>query len=315
MSWDVYPGVDDNWIGKRLAFAFWRFYARAFDCFLSSVFFFCATVPALDAVVEGLKKGNLAVWFLAMGPVWSVIWTAAWTALAGTSPGKWLVGIRVEMLDGSRPSFWQALRREWYFLLHGMWIIAWMFFVFAWVFSAAAIVAGVRTKWDRKAGTRVFMDGQVLNSWTAQISRFSAVGGSTLAVCVLTAQLLGFGSVSGFLKIAMSPVKFLMEPVRKERIAGEVLPPMLDADTAWRTAERSRPKPPEEKREAETYERRLGEAVRKAYREYEFRSEDDVYSVLSPWLGTAGYPAMSPEEFVSMAVREAGVPRRPGTPK
>ena len=69
-----------------------------------------------------------------------------WT-LAGQTPGKMLLGVRIVSLDGSRPTFWQALRRFVGYFLSALAIYVGYFWV---------LIDNRRQGWhDKLAGTIV----------------------------------------------------------------------------------------------------------------------------------------------------------------
>jgi uncharacterized RDD family membrane protein YckC len=82
-----------------------------------------------------------------------------WT-LMGQTPGKMLLGVRVVSLDGSRPTFWQALRR-----FIGYFLSAFVFYVgYLWV-----LIDNRRQAWhDKLAGTIV------VYAWDARLGDLMA---------------------------------------------------------------------------------------------------------------------------------------------
>ncbi len=112
----------------------------------------------------GVGAGAWAAWSWSFGPV---AWTVAAAALAyhagctarwGGTPGKRLVGLRVEARDGGRVGPWRALWR-------GTWGAA--LFLPSVLAPVLAVVGGVavaagarRSPADRAAGTRVVLAGR-----------------------------------------------------------------------------------------------------------------------------------------------------------
>lgn len=115
-----------------------RFFARGFDWFLCYTVFTIVTLlflrrpfagnllaaTLLYARSYGGHLGLVVPWFDCVG---NWLWPFAILALAeplllsvsGTTPGKWLFGLRVTAPDGKKLTYWQGLRRIWGVFLRG----------------------------------------------------------------------------------------------------------------------------------------------------------------------------------------------------
>ena len=94
-----------------------RFFARFLDFELTYVaVWFIATMVLRIRVVSdiGMIFVNYVVWFLQV-PI-----EAAWIHFLGTTPGKWIFGIRVEAIEGGRLTYGEALERAWRAYYAGM---------------------------------------------------------------------------------------------------------------------------------------------------------------------------------------------------
>ncbi|MBQ8237032.1 MAG: MerR family transcriptional regulator [Oscillospiraceae bacterium] len=94
-----------------------RFFARFLDYELTyAVLWFIATVVLRWRVVSdvGMIFIGFAVWFIQV-PI-----EAAWIHFLGTTPGKWIFGIRVEAIEGGKLTYGEALERAWRAYYAGM---------------------------------------------------------------------------------------------------------------------------------------------------------------------------------------------------
>ena len=87
-----------------------RFFARFLDYELTyAVLWLIATVVLRIRVVSDIGMIFVAyvVWFMQV-PI-----EAAWIHFLGTTPGKWIFGIRVEAIEGGKLTYGEALERAW----------------------------------------------------------------------------------------------------------------------------------------------------------------------------------------------------------
>jgi len=93
-------------------------------------------------------------WYITM-IVLSGAYSVSFVALAGATPGKMALGLRVVAADGSRATFSQALLRY-----VGYWISSWI-----WALGYAPILWGGRSLHDRLAGTRTEIVAKGKSRW------------------------------------------------------------------------------------------------------------------------------------------------------
>jgi len=155
---------------------FARFWARIFD-YLLVVLVVYAVVGAPQ--LPGMD-GEVTITEMVSGEYWEKVRTASeqpefrrisnahvialvlWTILEGlliaqfgTTPGKWLLNMRVTNAEGTRPSTQQSLLRSLYvwFIGVGMWLP--MLSIGTMLFGLYSLISRGATLWDRNLGTRV----------------------------------------------------------------------------------------------------------------------------------------------------------------
>lgn len=173
-----------------------RFWARIFD-YLLVVLVVYAVVGAPQ--LPGMD-GNVTFTEMMNGEYWEKIRTASeqpefrrisnahvvglvlWTILEGlliaqfgTTPGKWLLNLRVTNAAGIRPSTQQSLLRSLYvwFLGVGMWIP--MLSLGTMLFGLYSLMSRGTTLWDRNLGTRVQQGRMTLPRILLAIAAFFAI--------------------------------------------------------------------------------------------------------------------------------------------
>lgn len=77
---------------------------------------------------------------------------AIWIGLCGTTPGKWLFGIRVLRADGYTLGFADALRREGRVFVFGMGLCVPLISMMTQLFALVKLINAGKTSWDLKAG-------------------------------------------------------------------------------------------------------------------------------------------------------------------
>lgn len=105
-------------------------------------------VIALSEGIGGLLLSNVLVFVLAMLPI------ACLLAFAQT-PGKWLFGIRVRNLDGSRLGLAKALKREAWVLVRGIGLAIPVVTLFTHIASFSSLKDDGITAWDQALGCDV----------------------------------------------------------------------------------------------------------------------------------------------------------------
>lgn len=136
-----------------------RFWARQIDIILYSFvggFLFALAFPAsVNAVVE-LPAGQLLLGILLLPFV--LVLDAAVLSLTGGSIGKLLAGIRLETMNGERPSLETALRRNLILWTRGLWLGLPLLVLIGYSKAYGDVQADGRTVWDEATGT-VVADG------------------------------------------------------------------------------------------------------------------------------------------------------------
>lgn len=128
-----------------------RLLARVFD---STLFGLLLMLLALGLGRWGFADG----WFPVKLVLLAVPWLALWTALAGATPGKLLLRLRVRSVETGRVGLAAALRREWLCVRSGVGLAAATLGV--WLGKSTLIsLLGLPEVWDRRAGTRVVQLG------------------------------------------------------------------------------------------------------------------------------------------------------------
>jgi len=175
---------------------FARFWARIFD-YLLVVFVVYAVVGAPK--LPGMD-GDVTITQMFSGEYWESIRTASeqpefrrvsnahvvalvlWTILEGlliaqfgTTPGKWLLNLRVSNSAGTRPSTQQAVLRSLYvwFLGVGMWLP--MLSIGTMLFGLYSLMSRGVTIWDRNLGTRVLQGRMTAPRILLVIAAFFAI--------------------------------------------------------------------------------------------------------------------------------------------
>ncbi|MFN5539624.1 MAG: RDD family protein [Candidatus Melainabacteria bacterium] len=94
---------------KRRSSAAWkRFFARMFDGWISA--YPLAFLVGILAIRNPEIFGNRIISSLLVLLLWTPF-EALWLSVVGSTPGKWLMGVSVKDLNGSKPTFKQALFR------------------------------------------------------------------------------------------------------------------------------------------------------------------------------------------------------------
>ncbi len=175
---------------------FARFWARIFD-YLLVVLVVYAVVGAPQ--LPGMD-GDVTIAQMISGEYWEKVRTASeqpefrrvsnahvvalvlWTILEGlliaqfgTTPGKWLLNLRVTNNDGTRPSTQKSLLRSLYvwFLGVGMWIP--MLSLGTMLFGLYSLISRGATLWDRNLGTRVEQGRMTVPRILLAIAAFFAI--------------------------------------------------------------------------------------------------------------------------------------------
>ncbi len=182
--------------GKTKQRPFARFWARIFDYLLVLVLVYAVVgapqLPGMD--------GTVPIAEMISGEYWEKVRTASeqpefrrignahmialvlWTILEGlliaqfgTTPGKWLLNMRVTNADGNRPSTQQSLLRSLYvwFIGVGMWLP--MLSVGTMLFGLYSLMSRGATLWDRNLGTRVQHGRMTAPRILLVIAAFSAI--------------------------------------------------------------------------------------------------------------------------------------------
>lgn len=245
------------------------------------------------------------------------LWYILWIWATGTAPGKWLMRLRVQTLDGHRPSFMQSVRREWCYLLHGLWLGATFLFCFIpTILSCVGVLLSVRARWDRKGGTRVIWSGtQRLPAAPVKV-RFALFFGSALLYGLIASWVFLDIPISSSLSVPAGLVRWLGEPEQTGRTAvQEVRADQPQTMTeAWRILALF----PGGFCEGDLFvyyddpalERRSRAAVEHAFLAYDFASAREFRDVPSIEVEAAKAEKLSPESLVRRAVQSTGVRRR-----
>lgn len=130
---------------------FVRFWARWFDFLLNMV------------VVFGLMRLlSLDMAAALLSPAFMLLYTLPWLMLesiaihlVGTTPGKYLLGIRVQCLDGTRLSLGVSVLRAFRVYVLGMGMVLWIFPLICHCLSLWVLLKTKMTFWDRVGGTEV----------------------------------------------------------------------------------------------------------------------------------------------------------------
>lgn len=175
----------DDWIPKgRIPWR--RFLARTFDnaVFGVPLWYFAGTVayaisPAVGdslTAFTGTWMGRLldgTILLTALMPL-----QAAMLAIFGTTPGKWLCGLRVRDASGRRPSLWRSLKREF-----GVWSLGYaaglpLVSLFTLWNACASVQENGEASWDEEART----ESKPLAGWVRV--------GILIAIAIVTAMAL-----------------------------------------------------------------------------------------------------------------------------
>lgn len=106
---------------------------------------------------------------------------AIWIGLCGTTPGKWLFGIRVLRADGYALGFADALRREGRVFVLGMGLCVPLISMMTQLFALVKLINAGKTSWDLKAGWVV--THRPTGSW--QITLYVVAGITAMALVAL----------------------------------------------------------------------------------------------------------------------------------
>lgn len=141
-----------------------RWFARVWldYSFLGITFGFVLSVVAPDSVL--LTDDFTFVFFLLIAALWIPI-EAGFVAKWGRTPGKWLLGLRVTKLDGSRLLYSEALGRAAAVWMTGCGFLIPLVFLFTMNAQYKRVRVGQPASWDEKRGFIVeaapLTDGQL----------------------------------------------------------------------------------------------------------------------------------------------------------
>ncbi|WP_115552467.1 RDD family protein [Xanthomonas arboricola] len=150
----------DGWQDIR-AHPWRRYFARAFDILaLGLLLWFSIGIvvgtvspPLYSALVVPVSTKPLLSGILTTLLLMPVL--AIWIGLCGSTPGKWLFGIRVLRADGYALGFADALRREGRVFVFGMAMGVPLISTITQLFALVKLINAGKTSWDMRSGWMV----------------------------------------------------------------------------------------------------------------------------------------------------------------
>lgn len=134
---------------------FVRFWARWFDLHLYAIVVFgLIRLFGLDMVAA-----MASVWFVTLHLLPWVLMESIAIHLRGTTPGKWLLGVRVQRADGELLSLGASVMRGFRVLIFGMGLNLSIFMVICQGFSLWYTLRFRSSLWDRLPGNEVRVEG------------------------------------------------------------------------------------------------------------------------------------------------------------
>ncbi|QBG85416.1 RDD family protein [Xanthomonas oryzae] len=176
----------DGWQDIR-AHPWRRYFARSFDTFaLGLLMWFSIGIvvgtvspPLYSALVAPVSSKVLLSGILTSLLLMPML--AIWIGLCGTTPGKWLFGVRVLRADGYALGFADALRREGRVFVFGMGLCVPLISMMTQLFALVKLINAGKTSWDLKAGWVV--THRPTGRW--QITLYVVAGISAMALVAL----------------------------------------------------------------------------------------------------------------------------------
>ena len=128
-----------------------RWWARWFD--LGIWFLLSGLVLRLFGLSLSSMAGNVWIYLACQFAI--IPAEAACLALWGTTPGKWLLGLRVTRADGSRLSYSIALQRSFWVLVLGNALNIFIYPMVTWIGNYFLLTSRRTTWWDNRLRTQV----------------------------------------------------------------------------------------------------------------------------------------------------------------
>lgn len=163
----------DDVVWDREAHQLRRYAARMIDALL-----FGSPIAIILIIALGVVFPAAGDWVMADGEmqrllvavplrfICAIPGIAAVLAWKGTTPGKWLFGIRVTVDEGDR-NFGRMLKREALVAILGVGLGLPLFAFVTMIKSYGDVEKGGTTVWDSRVGTEV--EGQVIDHWTLRL--------------------------------------------------------------------------------------------------------------------------------------------------
>ena len=203
-----------------------RFFARTLDSALVSLLLW--TVLALVFRVNIARVPGLVDWLLGLVQ-WGVLIPAEGLLLSkwGTTPGKWIMGIRMEHVDGRRLTFGEAAGRAWRIFTRGMgWTIP-IYNLYRLWRSYRAVKETGEAEWDWEWNSLLVVPEREARPWRG--AAFAGAYLLVLAVTVIVTQLPGFAPPNRGTLTAEEFVENCHYFARYYDLDAYVLPPEGDA--------------------------------------------------------------------------------------
>lgn len=141
-------------IRSRSDQAWARYLARSFDVLLLTpvtvIVYLVATLPLVDVLPPWAQSAiGMAVIETLAGLVAILLVEPLVVAATGTTPGKWLMGIRIRRLDGGKPGYFAAVGRTAYVMIFGFAVGLPILSFVAAVLGRGQLLTNGTTIWER----------------------------------------------------------------------------------------------------------------------------------------------------------------------